>query len=301
MKNKWVIKQTLAADQDPVSVRELLQKQWLLPKKFVHYLRIRQNVSFNGRYRNMNEPVKPGDQVQLLFEGDEFRTIQDYRPDPAAKLDVIYEDDNFLVINKPAGQKSHPNEAGESGTAMNAAAAYLGGQAFMVHRLDQQTSGAMMIAKNPVVVPIMDRLISQGQIHRSYLALVQGSLQPQQGTWSWPIGFDPYDKRKRLVNGLTSQPAVTHYQVQAESPRYSLVKLTLETGRTHQLRVHLKHDWHPIVGDPLYNPHFRPGQQMLLHGAWLNLILPFSGEKMEVKAPLPSYFRQAIEKCHLTE
>lgn len=301
MKNKWVIKQTLAADQDPVSVRELLQKQWLLPKKFVHYLRIRQNVSFNGRYRNMNEPVKPGDQVQLLFEGDEFRTIQDYRPDPAAKLDVIYEDDNLLVINKPAGQKSHPNEAGESGTAMNAAAAYLGGQAFMVHRLDQQTSGAMMIAKNPVVVPIMDRLISQGQIHRSYLALVQGSLQPQQGTWSWPIGFDPYDKRKRLVNGLTSQPAVTYYQVQAESPRYSLVKLTLETGRTHQLRVHLKHDWHPIVGDPLYNPHFRPGQQMLLHGAWLNLILPFSGEKMEVKAPLPSYFRQAIEKCHLTE
>src|SRR3712207_4124705 len=171
---QWVLKKQVNAEFSGMTVRELLAKGWLLPRKFIHFLRINKNITFNGKYRNMNEKVHAGEVVVMKFEGQEFRTqTSNYLIDDGYKVDVLYENDDLLVVNKPAGIKSHPNQPLEKGTLMNYVAAYLKdkeAQPYMVHRLDMQTSGAMIIAKNPVVVPILDLLISQGIIKREYLA-----------------------------------------------------------------------------------------------------------------------------------
>lgn len=298
----WEISNQLGADQQPISLRELLGQQWLLPRRFIHYLRVRQNVLVNDHYRAVNTVVHPGDEVVLRFVGDEFRTADSsYVPTQHPHLQVLFENRDLLVVNKPAGQKCHPNYRGETGTTMNDAAGYLAqseDQAYMVHRIDQQTSGALIIAKNPVVVPILDRLISSGHIHRSYLVVARGRLTPARGSWHWSIGRDPRDKRKRQVNGDHAQSAWTDYQVVAANDQASLVKLRLHTGRTHQLRVHLAHAGHPIIGDPLYNDQL--GQPpLLLHGAWLRLVLPFTGDTKIIEAPIANYFRQSLFKYSL--
>lgn len=297
MNKEWQITETLAPTQTPCSVRTLLEKQWLLPRRFTHFLRINKNVIINGHYRNMNDLVSPHDQVTLTFTGAEFRTaVSSYRPSPQAHIDVLYENRDLLVINKPAGKKSHPNYPGEMGTVLNDVAAYLQPQGlapYIVHRLDQQTSGALIVAKNPIVVPILDRLISMGAIHREYLALATGQITPATGKWTWSIGRDPDDRRKRAVAGPKAQHAQTNYQVLGTTATTSLVKLTLATGRTHQIRVHLAHSGHPIVNDPLYNPLPATGP-MFLHGKWLRLSLPFSGEKLTLTAPEPAFFSAHI-------
>ncbi|WP_295746451.1 RluA family pseudouridine synthase [uncultured Limosilactobacillus sp.] len=299
---RWEIVNQLAASQQPRPLHELLAKQWLLPRRFVHYLRTRRNVLVNGQYRPVNTVVGPGDQVTLRFIGDEFRTGQSsYIPATHPQLTVLFETRDLLVVNKPAGQKCHPNYHGETGTVMNDAAGYLAGsgsEAFMVHRIDQQTSGALIIAKNPVVVPILDRLISANRIHRTYLALAEGRVSPANGSWRWSIGRDRDDKRKRQVGGVGAQSAWTDYQTLAANEQATLLKLSLHTGRTHQLRVHLAYDRHPIIGDPLYNPRY--GQPpLLLHGAWLRLVIPFSQEEEIVQAPIANYFQQSLLKYHI--
>lgn len=306
MEARWVIREELAAQQARGSLRQLLEKQWLLPRHLVHSLRSRRQVFLNGRYQPMNTPVRPGDQVTLNFFGDEFRTAESsYVPTLSPRLSILYENRDLLVINKPAGQKSHPNYRGETGTLMNDAAGYLKATApqsaaYMVHRIDQQTSGAMIVAKNPVVVPILDRLISSGRIHRHYLAVVAGKLQPASGHFDWPIGRDPADRRKRMVNGTQAQPALTYYQLVDSNDRASLVRLRLATGRTHQIRVHLAHAGHPLLGDPLYNP-ASPTERLMLHGDALRLVLPFSMQPLLIHAPLSRFFQQKLINFALTD
>lgn len=297
-KERWTIEETLKADQTPMSVRELLHQQWLLPSRFIHYLRSLQQVQINGQYRYMNADVYPGDRVTMFFYGDEFRTAHsNYQPTEHPQLKVLYENRDLLVVNKPAGQKTHPNQPLETGTLMNDVAGYLAhgdSAAYMVHRIDQATSGALIVAKNPVVVPILDRLIATGKIHRDYLAVIDGELPHRRGSFDWPIGKDPTDQRKRQVEGLVSQPALTYYQTLGTVNGQSLVRLRLATGRTHQIRVHLAYSGHPIVGDPLYNA--QPAAHMLLHGRSQQLIIPFKGTLKQIFAPIPAYFPDALVK-----
>lgn len=286
-------------EQGDQPLRTLLEQTWWLPHRFVHYLRVRRQVLVNGQYQSMNQRVAAGAHVRLQFNGDEFRTAtSNYLPTPNAQPTILFENRDVLVINKPAGQKSHPNQPGETGTALNAVAGYLANQpqtgAFMVHRLDQATSGAMLVAKNPVVVPILDRYLSAGLMHRAYVAVVAGHFPTPRGELTWPIGRDPRDRRKRQVNGVNAQPAQTTYQVVATTATTSLVYLTLHTGRTHQLRVHLAYSGHPIVGDPLYAP--GGGPRMLLHGVKQDLVLPFSKQKLTIWAPLPTAFPPDLVK-----
>lgn len=299
---RWHLTEFLPVNQESRPLRDLLHRQWLLPDRLIHYLRRRQHVLVNGRYQPVNELVHAGDRVDLLFTGDEVRTptANDYRPTPNPRLAVLFENRDLLVVNKPRGQKSHPNVAGETGTVMNDVAGYLAGSAdgaYMVHRLDLQTSGALIVAKNPIVVPALNRLIAMGQIHREYLAVVEGRLTGA-GKWDWPIGRDPRDPRWHAVDGLHAQPALTYYQGLAASDQRSLVRLHLATGRTHQLRVHLAHSGHPIVGDPIYNR--ASPEQMLLHGVRQQLLIPFTFQKHEIVAPLPTYFQEYLVKCKLS-
>lgn len=302
---RWEITREVGPTQGNQSLRDLLQRTWLLPRRFVHYLRVNRAVTVNGIYQSMNTLVKDGMQVHLAFTGEEFRTPEShYVVNRGIPCSVLYENQDLMVVNKPRGLKSHPNWQAESQTMMNAAAGYLADHPqaapYMVHRLDQQTSGAMIIAKNPIVVPILDRNISLGRIKRRYVAVVQGQVTPSAGTWTQPIGRDPQDRRKRMVAGKAAQPAVTHYRVLRQTATATLLALTLETGRTHQLRVHCAANGHPIIGDPLYFPGNTSQQGLMLHGIQQRIVIPFTNEWRVITAPYPEEWPQAFRE-KLTE
>ncbi|MFC6206519.1 RluA family pseudouridine synthase [Levilactobacillus tongjiangensis] len=289
---QWTYTQTIPATQAPMPLRALLTA-WLLPSHLVHDLRIHQRVLVNGSYRTMNQLVYAGETVQLTFVPTDFKEpFPDVLPDSAATVSVLYETADLLVINKTRGSKTHPNQPAERGTTLNHVAAYLGPNEpgpYILSRLDQETTGALLMTKTPAVVPVMVRNIAEKRVQRTYLAWVRGTLQGQ-GTFTGPIGRDPNDKRKRLVNGVHAQPAVTHYEAVDHQPGATLVKLWLETGRTHQLRVHLANARHPLVGDPLYA---EPSQDRLRLHCWrLDFPQPWTldGPLTTVTAPVPADF-----------
>ena len=266
---------------DPLPFSEVLRKL-LIPRNGRHYLRIEQNVTINGKYRYFNELVKPGDRIDIKL--DQIDSMQQSYPASDQMPDVIYEDDNLLIINKKKGQKTHPN-LNETDTALNDCATYLGSSPYIVHRLDMLTGGLLLVAKNPAVVPILNRELTTKTFHRDYLAkVINADKLKEKGTIDLPIGQDPDDQRKRMIrsDGLK---AVTHYELlKTYDNNTALVKLTLETGRTHQIRVHLSAIGCPIVGDPLYNPNFA-GENLALDAYEISFVKPFSFEKLHVKLP----------------
>ena len=265
---------------NPCSVNNLL-RLLLIPRKWRHFLRVEQKVLINGSYYHFNQKVSPNDKVELWL--DHVESKQHIYPESGKIPEVIYENDNLLIINKPAGQKTHPNLK-EANTALNDCATYLGFSPFIVHRLDMLTSGLLLVAKNPAVVPILNRELTAKIFHREYLAVINVN-EPiaNRGTIDLPIGHDPLDQRKRKVTG-TGIKSITHYQiVKYFDNNTALVKLELETGRTHQIRVHLAAIDCPIVGDPLYNPDFKNEQFLHLTAYQISLQKPFSLDKLKVK------------------
>lgn len=273
-------------------LRQLLNAEWHLPKHLIYSLKRGQRVLVNDRYLPVNFNVQAGDQVTLTFLPADFKLpASRVEPDSAATVSVCYEDDNLLVVNKTAGSKTHGNQPGELGSTLNHVAAYLapkGQQAYMVHRLDQETSGALIVGKNPAVIPPLVALIKQKAVRRTYLAWVHGTVSQDTGTLTAPIGLDLVDKRKRAVNGAQTQPAVTHFRVVQRQADRTLLAVQLETGRTHQIRVHLADFGHPIIGDPLYSDD--NARHLLLHSWQVELPLPFAFDTITVTAPTPDYF-----------
>lgn len=265
-----------------ITVRDLL-KELLIPRKWQHLLRIDKKIKVNDIYRNFNELVQPGDQISL--ELDFIESNQQLYPASGNLPDIIFEDKNILVINKKKGQKTHPN-LDETNTALNDCTTYLGTSPYIVHRLDMLTGGLLLVAKNPAVVPILNRELTTKIFHREYLAVVDNAnLLKKEGTINFSLGQDPNDQRKRMVrnDGLHS---VTHYKLlKTNSDNTALVKLSLETGRTHQIRVHLAAIGCPIVGDPLYNPNFKEKQDLQLLAYQMEFIKPYSFKKIHVKLP----------------
>lgn len=280
---------------DQHSVRGYLIHYLLIPRYHIFCLRRHRRVLVNGKYLPMNFLVKTNDKITLTFQPQDFREpFPNVTPDSAANVQIAYEDSDLLVVNKQRGDKTHPNQPGEVGSTLNHVAAYLQPkhqQPYIVHRLDQQTSGALIIAKNPAVVPILVRLIGEKKIKRTYLAWLQGTGLPEQGTIDKPIGHDPADQRKRKINGVNARSAITHYQVLKTTAHKTLVQIQLETGRTHQIRVHFAYLGHPIMGDPLYNPQTKPYAPMLLHSWKVKLIRPFYHREVLVTVPLPDDFK----------
>ena len=267
---------------NPCSVNDLL-RQLLIPRKWRHFLRVERKVQINGKYYHFNQNVKPNDKVELLLNHVESK--QHNYPASGKNPEVIYEDDSLLIINKPAGQKTHPNLM-ETDTALNDCATYLGFSPFIVHRLDMLTSGLLLVAKNPAVVPILNRELTAKIFHREYLAVINVNKPiANRGTIELPIGQDPLDQRKRKItsNGLQS---ITHYQIlRYLDNNTALIKLNLETGRTHQIRVHLAAIGCPIVGDPLYNSNCEKEQFLHLTAYQISLQRPFTLDKLKVKLP----------------
>ena len=267
---------TLPKNQKTMTIRDLLEKEWLVPRKVRHFLRTRKDVQLNGSVAMFHQEVQAGDTISLHLEESDY-TYQEVVFGDASLVDVLYEDEHLIVVNKPYGIKTHPNQPDEDDTMFNHLAAYLNDRPYVVHRLDKETSGALLFAKNPFVLPILGRLLEEKQIYRRYQAIVHGRLTKDQ-TIRQKIGRDRHDRRKRVVDPKNGQMAITHVTVEKINERTTNITCVLETGRTHQIRVHLAHLGFPIVGDSLYQN--KPAKRLMLHASEMHLVHPFTKEKM---------------------
>ena len=215
-------------------------------------------------------------------------------------LDIVYEDPSLLVVNKPKGMVVHPAPGNEDGTLVNALLWHCRGRLSsingvirpgIVHRIDKDTSGLLVVAKTDLAHVSLSEQIKEHSCARTYEAVAYGHLDPTQGTVDLPLGRSPKDRKKMAVcaNG---RRAVTHYTVLEEFPQFSHLRLQLETGRTHQIRVHMAYLGHPLAGDPVYGPKkvIAQLQGQCLHARTLGFVHPVTGERMEFTSALPEYF-----------
>ncbi|HEY9603549.1 MAG TPA: RluA family pseudouridine synthase [Allocoleopsis sp.] len=248
--------------------------------------------------------VQPGDRIFLTIPAAKPLDLQ---PE-AIPLDILYEDDSLIILNKPADLVVHPAAGHESGTLVNALLAHcpdlagIGGvqRPGIVHRLDKDTTGAIAIAKTDLAHQHLQAQLKAKTARRQYLGVVYGSPSTDSGTIDQPIGRHPVDRKKMAVVPVEKggRSAVTHWQVRERLGNYTLIHFQLETGRTHQIRVHSAYIGHPIVGDPIYSSGRSlgvnlPGQA--LHAWKLSLQHPVSGEWIEVTAPLPKTFSTLLD------
>ena len=222
-------------------------------------------------------------------------------------LDIIYEDDDLLVINKPKGLVVHPAPGHEDGTLVNALLHHCGDSLSgingekrpgIVHRIDMDTSGLLIVAKNDFAHGHLSEQLKDHSLSRTYECIVRGGFREDEGTVDAPIGRHPTDRKRMAVTHKNSREAVTHWKVLARYGQYTHVQCQLETGRTHQIRVHMAHLGHPIAGDPVYGIK-KPElglQSQCLHARKLRFIHPRTEQPMELSCPLPQEFQNALSK-----
>ena len=276
---------TLPDSLPQMTVKQLLEEQLLIPRKIRHFLRIKKHILINQREVHWNEMVKPGDVCQLTFDEEDYPEKEIPWGNPNL-VQEVYQDQHLVIVNKPEGMKTHGNQPNEI-ALLNHVSAYVGQTCYVVHRLDMETSGLVLFAKNPFILPILNRILEDKNIQREYWALIQGSLAQKTIIYKDKIGRDRHDRRKRLVDPRKGQYAETQVTQLKKIGRNSLVKCQLKTGRTHQIRVHLSHHGHPIVGDPLYNP--ARGERLMLHAHRLTFTNPLTLETIQVEAPSKSF------------
>lgn len=260
-----------------------------------------QLILVNQKAVKANYKIKTGD--QLLVQIPEAAPIA-IQPEPM-DLDIVYEDSDLLIVNKPVGLVVHPAHGHYSGTLVNGLLAHctdLSGingkmRPGIVHRIDKDTSGLLMIAKNDLAHQHLAEQLKEHSIKRAYYALVQGVISEPAGLVDAPIGRHEVDRKKMAVTFKNSKEARTHYYVKERFARTTFIECRLETGRTHQIRVHMAYLGHPLVGDPLYGTRKNnldfPGQA--LHAYALGFVHPRTGEELYFEAPLPEHFQTVLK------
>ena len=264
----------------------------------------------DGNVRVNGQPVKPkyklavGDQVVIEPEAPQK---VDLTPEKIP-LDIVYEDDDVIVVNKPQGMVVHPAPGHPNHTLVNALLYHsplstinVEFRPGIVHRIDKDTSGLLMVAKNDLAHRSLAAQLKAKTNQREYVALVHGVIKQDAGTINAPIGRSKKDRKKQAVVS-DGRHAVTHFKVLHRFRHYTLVSCRLETGRTHQIRVHMKSIGHPLAGDPLYGPRKTlPGRGQYLHARLLGFKHPRTGKELVFTAPLPEYFQQMLDKLKKTD
>lgn len=258
-------------------------------------------VLVNGRPVKANYRLEEGDVLDVAVPEPEPSHLE---PE-AIPLDIVYEDRDLVVVNKPRGMVVHPAAGHASGTLVNALLhhcpdlAGVGGtkRPGIVHRIDKDTSGLLMVAKHDTAHQRLSEQLAARSVIRKYVAVVTGNLPHDRGTIDAPIGRDKFDRKKFAVDATGGKSAITHFRVLERLPAHTLLELQLETGRTHQIRVHMQYVGHPLEGDPVYGR--RRGAAMdgqALHASVLGFRHPASGESLLFEAPLPEDMVRLLEK-----
>lgn len=259
------------------------------------------SVLVGGKPADKNYKLRSGDVVDVTIPDPE---VLDVRPQDIP-VDIVYEDDSLLVVNKPKGMVVHPAAGNPDGTLVNALLYHCDGRLSsingvirpgIVHRIDKQTSGLLMVAKTDKAHNCLAQQIKEHSFTREYQAILTGRLKEKSGTINAPIGRSKYDRKKMCVTQLNSKEAVTHYEVLDEFGQYSLVKFRLETGRTHQIRVHSAYIGHPVLGDDVYGKPFKGLEGQCLHAKKIGFVHPETEEYMEFDSELPQYFTAVLNR-----
>ncbi len=276
-----------------------------LSRSYIQQLIKQGNIRVNGVSCKTNYQLKPGDRIEIQYEEPkELEALPENIP-----LDIVYEDNSIIIVNKPKNMVVHPAAGHESGTLVNAllyhcrdSLSTINGviRPGIVHRIDQDTTGLLVVCKNDQAHKCLAEQLKVHSITRKYHAICYGCFKEPEGTVDAPIGRHPVDRKKMAVNRKNGREAVTHYRVlQTLQNQYSYIECTLETGRTHQIRVHMASIGHPILGDAVYGPaksKIKGLQGQTLHAKTLGFIHPDTGKYVEFDSELPKYFQDLLEK-----
>ena len=258
-------------------------------------------VTSAGKAVSKNMKLKGGEEIVVeIPEPEPMDAVPEDIP-----LDIVYEDDDLLVVNKPKGMVVHPAHGNYTGTLVNALLHHCGDSLSgingvirpgIVHRIDKNTSGILIVAKNDASHLMLAEQIKVHSFTREYEAVACGYFKDTEGTVDAPIGRHKTDRKKMCVTTENSRNAVTHYSVLKQYGGYAYVRLRLETGRTHQIRVHLSYIGHPVLGDDVYGKSYKGLEGQCLHARKIGFIHPSTGEYMEFQSELPEYFTAVLRK-----
>ena len=261
-----------------------------------------QKVWVNDQNQKASFPVHTDDLVKIeIPDAVETTIVPEDIP-----LDILYEDQDLLIVNKPKGMVVHPSAGHYTGTLVNAIMYHckdsLSGingeiRPGIVHRIDMDTTGSLIVCKNDEAHVDIAQQIKEHSVNRIYVGIVCGNVKDDEGTIEGPIGRHPIERKKMAINEKNGKPAITHYKVLERFGNYTYMQFKLETGRTHQIRVHMASIGHPLLGDALYSSNrstFKNLQGQTLHAQTIGFIHPKTGEYMEFSAPFPEYFKKLL-------
>ena len=295
---------TLTVEQGGERIDRFLSEEIAdLSRSYIQKLLKEGSISVNGKAVKANYKVNAGDEILVEIPEPE---MPDILPEDIP-LDILYEDDDILIVNKPKGMVVHPAPGHYSHTLVNAVLYHCGSRLSgingvlrpgIVHRIDMDTTGSLLICKNDRAHLILAEELKEHSITRRYHAIVHGNLKEDTGTVNAPIGRHPVDRKKMSTKSSSGRHAVTHYRVLERFGDFTYIECELETGRTHQIRVHMSSIGHPILGDAVYGPARCPFrlQGQTLHAKILGIRHPSTGEYMEFDAPLPEYFSELLDR-----
>ena len=287
-------------DEDSAGLRveQFLRRKRYSGQNLSEIKRMPKSILVNGVHYYMRQELSTGDHLQVrICETQNSEKI----PPTKLPLDIIYEDEDLLVLNKPAGMPIHPSLNNYTNSMANALAYYFQsqGKPFIFrccNRLDRDTSGLTIVSKHLVSGSILSDMTKYREVHREYLAIARGSVTPSEGTIQAPLGRKEGTIIERTVDWEHGEDAVTHYKVVKEANGHSLVSLRLETGRTHQIRIHMKYLGYPLIGDYLFNPDMEYMTRQALHSHHMEFTHPITGEHMSFTAPLPEDMARVMQE-----
>ena len=292
----------LTADESGERIDKFLSRNCEnLSRSYIQKLLKDGNIIVNKLAVKANYKIASGDVIQIRIpESEPLDILPEDIP-----LDILYEDSDILIVNKPKGMVVHPSPGHYTHTLVNAVLYHCGGNLSgingvirpgIVHRIDMNTTGSLLICKNDRAHQILAEQLKEHSITRRYHAIVHGNIKEDSGTVDAPIGRHPADRKKMSTKSQHGRHAVTHYRVLERFGSYTYIECELETGRTHQIRVHMSSIGHPILGDDVYGPARCPFklEGQTLHAKTLGIIHPSTKEYMEFDAPLPQYFQNLL-------
>ena len=288
----------IRVEEEKIRIDKYLTDKLDLSRSKVQKLIDEEKILVNGNVISSNYKVRIDDLIEVKEEDMDFSITIEKENIP---IDVVYEDEYLLVINKASGMVTHPAPGNYSGTLVNALLYKfdIEGDSIrpgIVHRLDKDTSGLMVVAKDEKTHELLSDMIKDKKVERHYLALVEGVINHETGTIDAPIGRDVHNRQKMAVTEINSKDSITHFKVLERFKDKTLVECVLETGRTHQIRVHMSYINHPVINDPLYNKKKADSFGQLLHSKSIKFTHPITNKEIYYEVEVPIEFKERLDE-----